>query len=194
MQTKETKVILVDFFGVLCPDLTDKWLKDDTGAKGKIDRKVLTTIDSKADLDIISDQEYYRYLAKLVGVKPQQIEDYFASKIVINTELLNILKDLKTKYKIIILSNSNSTILHNILVKNRLSSYFDEIIISGEVGYAKPQLEIYKLVLLRFNLDPSEIIYIDDKTENIKAAEKIGIRGKLYIGNNDILKVLSKLS
>lgn len=194
MATKEIEAIVVDFFGVICPDLTDEWLKDSMGAKGKIDRASIKAIDDKANLDKISAQEYYSELADITGSQPQQVEGYFNKKIVINTELLSVLEALKNQYKIIMLSNSNSTMLRNILDHYSLSSYFDDIIISGEVGYIKPQTEIYQLVLDRLSLRPLQVIYIDDRLQNIEAAEKIGIKGILYKNNTEFNEEFGKIN
>jgi 2-haloacid dehalogenase len=53
--------------------------------------------------------------------------------------------------------------------------WFDGRIVSGEEKTRKPFQEIYELTLSRFDLDPSETIFIDDNLRNIKAAEACGI-------------------
>ena len=56
-------------------------------------------------------------------------------------------------------------------------SWFDGKIISGEAGIVKPDLEIYKLLINRNDLNPQHTAFIDDKEENIRAAELLGIHG-----------------
>ena len=51
---------------------------------------------------------------------------------------------------------------------------FDGLIISGKEKLVKPNAEIYKLAISRFNLIPEETVFIDDKKENIEAAKKLG--------------------
>ena len=41
----------------------------------------------------------------------------------------------------------------------------------------KPEVEIYKLLLDRYHFVPQECVFIDDRPENIEAAEKLGITG-----------------
>jgi len=55
--------------------------------------------------------------------------------------------------------------------------WFDGKIISGEVGIVKPDLEIYKLLINSYDLNPHQTLFIDDKEENIKSAEFLGIHG-----------------
>jgi 2-haloacid dehalogenase len=41
----------------------------------------------------------------------------------------------------------------------------------------KPFPEIYQTLLNRFNVNASEVVFIDDSLRNIKAAEDVGIDG-----------------
>lgn len=50
-------------------------------------------------------------------------------------------------------------------------------IFSYQVKCIKPETEIYKLLLDRYHLVPQECVFIDDRPENIEAAEKLGITG-----------------
>ena len=50
-------------------------------------------------------------------------------------------------------------------------------IFSYQVKCIKPEAEIYQLLLDRYHLVPQECVFIDDRPENIEAAEKLGITG-----------------
>ncbi len=51
---------------------------------------------------------------------------------------------------------------------------------SYEMGLLKPDKEIFKELIGHLNAAPEEIIFIDDKPKNIKAAQSIGINGIVY--------------
>lgn len=70
---------------------------------------------------------------------------------------------------------------------------FDEIVISGEVGYAKPSKEIFQIVLDRLKIEPSEAIFIDDSKSHVDGAEKVGIKSIQYTSIPDLLNDLDKL-
>lgn len=96
---------------------------------------------------------------------------------------IELLKELKTRYKIFALSNINEIHVNTINqeVKRRFgidsfSSLFHYACYSNEVGYRKPDKEIYKLVLDRENLIPGETFFVDDKAENVEAAKQLGIQ------------------
>ena len=57
---------------------------------------------------------------------------------------------------------------------------FCPVLLSYEIGLKKPSIEIYEYLLEYLALPAEVCIFIDDKEENIEAAEKLGINGILY--------------
>ena len=53
---------------------------------------------------------------------------------------------------------------------------FDGKIISGRDFLIKPDPAIYKLAISRFDLIPEETLFIDDRLENIEAANKLNFQ------------------
>ena len=58
---------------------------------------------------------------------------------------------------------------------------FRDIIVSGEERLMKPDPAIYALALRRFGLNAGEALFIDDRHENVEAAETHGFAGHLFI-------------
>lgn len=59
----------------------------------------------------------------------------------------------------------------------------DKIFVSYELGLLKPDKAIYQSVLARLNAKPEEVIFIDDKRENVEAAKSLGINGIVFDRN-----------
>jgi phosphoglycolate phosphatase-like HAD superfamily hydrolase len=57
------------------------------------------------------------------------------------------------------------------------------VLISADVGYIKPQPEIYEFFLSHHKLEPSTCFFVDDQEENIAAAKTFGIDGMKFIDN-----------
>jgi 2-haloacid dehalogenase len=57
---------------------------------------------------------------------------------------------------------------------------FRDIVVSGTEQLVKPDLAIYDLALRRFGMPASELIFIDDRAENVAGAEAVGMRGHLF--------------
>ena len=52
---------------------------------------------------------------------------------------------------------------------------FDELVISSHVKMTKPDKEIYELAIQKFGIQPSESLFVDDREDNIVAAEASGL-------------------
>jgi 2-haloacid dehalogenase len=56
-------------------------------------------------------------------------------------------------------------------------SWFDDIVVSGEVGVIKPDARIFRILLDRNDVSPGEAVFIDDVAANAAAADALGIHG-----------------
>jgi len=55
-------------------------------------------------------------------------------------------------------------------------TWFQDIVISGEVKLAKPDPRIFELARTRCQLNPASTVYIDDAPRNVEAARNLGFR------------------
>ena len=90
----------------------------------------------------------------------------------VNTDQINELKE--RGYKLYVLSNMSKEYI-DYLRTFPVFDNFDEQIVSCEVGIGKPDRRIYEHLLSHCNLDPVETIFIDDRKDNVDAAEEVGI-------------------
>lgn len=71
----------------------------------------------------------------------------------------------------------------NFNVARRANPVIDEladVIVSGEVGLAKPDPQIFSYALERFNTDPDDTIMIDDNQDNLESARQVGLGTILF--------------
>lgn len=69
--------------------------------------------------------------------------------------------------------------------------FFDGIVVSAEVHMLKPEIEIYRYLLESHHLKPQECLFIDDREDNVKGAEKAGLKG--FVFKEDFDKVKEEL-
>ena len=126
-------------------------------------------------------------LAAYRGVEPKFARDMITIAIgkqetIRPTEKL--IDELKAAgYKLYVLSNMSREFI-DFLRKQKVYENFDGDVVSCEVGIVKPMPEIYDLLLKRFDLDPAETIFIDDRKENVDAAAAKGI-ATFHFDRND---------
>ena len=110
-------------------------------------------------------------------------------------EKLELILDLRSKYMVYLLSNTNS-IHWEYVCKNafnyhgfRMDDYFEETFLSYEMHLAKPDKAIFEKMLNDANLLPEETLFIDDSEANCKAAEEVGIHAHHYHIGDDLSKI-----
>ena len=106
--------------------------------------------------------------------------------------IYQVMKELKAQsYHLYCLTNwSHETFPIVKQAHARLFDMFEGIVVSGEEKMVKPNPEIYKVLLDRYQLNPSECIFIDDRQANVDGAEKVGIKGVLFQGSDSLRQQL----
>ena len=94
---------------------------------------------------------------------------------------LDLLRSLKSKYQLFLLSNTNA--IHINAINNKLGdtkwkgfiNLFDKMYLSHEIGVRKPNIEAFQFILDEQNLNPKEVLFIDDSQQHIEAAKKLDL-------------------
>ena len=79
------------------------------------------------------------------------------------------------KYKLYALTNWSAETFPHALKRFEFFKLFDGIVVSGEEKMRKPFPEFYQRLIERYNVSPTNTIFIDDNLRNVKAAEAVGL-------------------
>lgn len=89
----------------------------------------------------------------------------------------SLIADLKgAEYKLYVLSNMSLDFIEFLKTKE-VYKYFDGEVVSCYEKVVKPDADIYKILVDRYDLDPAKTLFIDDRKSNIEAAQNEGISG-----------------
>ena len=139
------------------------------------------------DMGVLTLDQVADELAAYRGVEPnfaREMIDIAIGKQETIAPTAELIADLKQAgYKLYVLSNMSREFI-DFLREQEVYANFDGDVVSCEVGVVKPMPEIYDLLLDRFSLDPKDTIFIDDRKENIEAAEAKGITA-FHFDRND---------
>lgn len=80
------------------------------------------------------------------------------------------------------LSNAVPEIVARIRQDWDLDRYFDDVVLSYEVGLVKPDPKIYRVALERLGVAPDVTLFADDRAVNVRVAEDLGLRGFVFAG------------
>lgn len=90
-------------------------------------------------------------------------------------------------YKLYILSNACSK-FYEYFPKEYPLSFFDGVVVSSDVHMIKPDVKIYEYLLAKYNLNPKECLFIDDRQDNVDGAKKVGMNAVVFKENYEEIK------
>ena len=185
------KAIIFDFGGVILDidyNKTSKAFKD-LGVKNfeeMYSQKNANPLFHDLEEGKINEAAFYNAFRTSTNLKltDQQINKAWNAMLLgYRTEALYTLEAIRQKYKLFLLSNTNSIhhtefnkIYQDQIQHGALDDYFDKAYYSHEIGYRKPYKEAYEYVLKENKLSPSETLFIDDSIQNIDAAKNLGLQ------------------
>ncbi|NMH24391.1 HAD family hydrolase [Flavobacterium solisilvae] len=112
---------------------------------------------------------------------------------------LEFLQMLSTRYRLFLLTNTDSIHINRFEHKVGMSFYtdfyrcFEKVYYSYEMGMRKPQPEIFTTILNKHDLSPKRTLFVDDKKENTDAAEALGIHvWNLQVGKEDVVNLFDQ--
>lgn len=129
------------------------------------------------ELGRISPEQYYEGLKGMLPLPwtYQQFVRGWNDILCENVDVISILRRLHGRHKLIALTNTN--VLHLAHIKTQFASLsvFEDWIASCEVGFRKPDREIYQLAVERAGVQPGAAVYIDDRPELVEAGRAAGL-------------------
>jgi putative hydrolase of the HAD superfamily len=131
----------------------------------------------------ISTAEYHRHLCEAGQLRMELAEFHDSWSAVFLPDLLvseELLADLGKRYPMILVSNTNESHADYIARNYNVLDYFDAKIFSHVVGSLKPDRKIYEAAIAAAGHPPEALLFIDDREENIRGAEEIGIRAHQF--------------
>jgi len=119
--------------------------------------------------------------------------EFFTEQIQEIPGMKDLMKELKKYHLIAICSNNNweAYLAHE--KKYGWDEIFDVEVLSGKHGVQKPNPKIYKILLKELGIKAKNCVFIDDKEENVSAAESLGIKGIVFTSYASLIQELKRL-
>ncbi len=142
----------------------------------------------------ISSEEFFLRLCRSnrCDVAFSSFEEAWSTLLEPRPEMALLLEELAPHVEMALLSNTDP--IHH----RRAQRIFPELgllkpqLTSYELGSMKPEPKIYELALNILQKDPQEILFFDDKSENVIAARQLGIQAFLWENYEGGRKILSE--
>lgn len=140
----------------------------------------------------MSEAEVEQSVGTRLGLDQAQIRMFMADLWTeylgtLNAELATYFASLRPRYQTAILSNSFVGAREQEQERYHFGDMCDFIVYSHEVGMSKPDPRIYTLLCERLGVQPTEVIFVDDREGANAAACALGIHGMLFKNNTQII-------
>ena len=150
----------------------------------------------RLDLGTMTRQELVLKVVSMIGStyqkKVEEVIWNWPSYIDIYREVFPVLSELKKKgHRIFVLSNT-SKVFYDLLEEqlSPLKELLDGFILSCDIKAIKPDLAMFKKILDKYQLDPTNCVFLDDIEDNTMAAEKLGIKAYQVKKRSNIVDIL----
>jgi len=103
---------------------------------------------------------------------------------------VSVLRRLRGRYRIALLSNVNIMHWEHILETHDFIEWFDHPVASWAVGQRKPDLDIYRTTLHIAGVTPQKAVFIDDVEAHVLAARSLGLRAHQFVNARQLIQDL----
>lgn len=142
----------------------------------------------------ITPEEFRKGIRKMTlqTLTDQQIDEAWIAMLAdMPPAKLELLLELRKKYNVMLLSNTNS-IHWEWICRERFSynghvpsDFFEQCYLSFQLGFVKPFPEIFKYVIQDAGIRPEETLFIDDARPNCETAETLGFKTYMPAAGED---------
>ena len=142
----------------------------------------------------LSEAQFKAGLSAALGLSAGQVSEFLAGMCgELDADLFAYVARLRPRCSTAILSNAIDGARREYQALYGFEQLVDVIIYSCEVGLAKPDPRIYRLLCDRLAVSPGEVVFLDDHPENVKGACEVGIHALLHESTAQSIKAIDAL-
>lgn len=131
----------------------------------------------------LGEPQFQQRLETLYGrqVKEADLRRAGSDIFTVNESLERVLDDQKSRgVRLVLLSNTSHAHIQWVRQNYRVLDRFDELVLSYESGFVKPEDGIFLAALQAIHCRPEECLYLDDIREFVAKGETFGLRGHVF--------------
>jgi putative hydrolase of the HAD superfamily len=190
----QVKSVIFDYGGVLCALPTDAQISELAGLAGLTIETFLQGYwyhRRAYDCNDLTDSKYWKEIGKSSGktYTDQQVSEFVRHDVRFWLKLDQPMLEWSRAIRAAgihtgIISNMPEVLGTHIRQHSRLFDEFDHVTLSYEIRSAKPEAKIYRSCLASLGLAARDTLFLDDKVENVHAAQALGMHAIEYINRS----------
>lgn len=190
------KAVFFDFDGVLTRDKTGslttlRYLSQATGVELDRLRAAFSEHNSDLNLGRVSHAEIWSAVCEKLGTRIDMglLPAAFEST-PFNDGMMRLAGALRRQYAVGIITDNKADRINHLKSCASLTSLFDPIVVSAEVGSDKESSHIFQVALSRLGIAPGESIFIDNTEKNLAAPRAMGMHAVYFDDESNDLQAL----
>ncbi|GAA2839588.1 HAD family hydrolase [Kribbella solani] len=146
-----------------------------------------------ATLGLATEQDWIESVIDALGGDEQArraMAEFVAVPFTVDEQVKTLLSKAKERVPVVLVTNATDT-LDEHLERAGLTGFADAVVSSAQVGVAKPDRRIYEIAAERAGAKPTRCLFIDDRPENVTAAQSLGMTAIHYRTPADLTTALT---
>ena len=185
------KLIIFDVGGVVCSNTS---VVDHLSSYLNLSRKQFLDFAYQSGLHKLHEgkvcvKDFWEKFSELYGktIEEDLWAKFFKPDLIVET--VEIILELKKKHRIVAGTN---TIESHYKIHTARNDYrfFDSIYASHIIGISKPDTRFFNHILEKEKVKPEDTVFIDDTSENVESAAKLGIKSILFTSAQELRRQL----
>lgn len=185
------KAVIFDCFGVLVESSYEPFKRTYFKGDQRLIDAFLEVEDRSSRGEITLDEAEIEF-AKLADIPLEQCASELAMNPRNETLLAFIQNELKPRFKIAMLSNVAKDRMQELFTPEDIT-IFDDVVLSFQVGVAKPDPRIFHLAAERLGVEPSECLFVDDLEKYLVGAREAGMQTIRYVDFEQVRQELRNM-
>ena len=184
MDTSVYTTLFLDIGGVFLTNGWDRHMREKVAQKFHLDYEEMNSRHALTfDTYEIGKISLDEYLNRVVFYQPrsfslEEFKECMFAQSQPYPEMIQLIRDAKVRYslRIVVVSNEGRELMIQRINRFRLKEFVDIFVCSCFVGLRKPDEEIYRVAWDVAQVEPKEVIYIDDRTMLVEIGNKLGMK------------------
>ena len=144
------------------------------------------------DVGKVSPVEFFQSLKEFfhLSLSFEEFVPIWTDIFVENQEVSKIIRSLEGRWRLGLLSNTDPLHFNYILSKFPIMRTFNRWILSYEVGFKKPAVQIFQKAIEWASVEPRRILFIDDIKKHVEVAISLGMQGIHFVSASQLKEEL----
>jgi HAD superfamily hydrolase (TIGR01509 family) len=149
---------------------------------------------TSAELGRISEAEFWDRAGRELGLTAAEeiaaLADDLWGAWQVDEAVLALVDRLRQTHRLAILSNATDALEGMLAGRYGVADRFEVILSSARLGLAKPDPAVFGRALAALGLEAGEVVFVDDRAENIAAAAALGLHVAWFVGAAELQRQL----